>query len=633
MNDDERMVEALRVALDERAALIEPGDRLDEILRTARSSRSPWSTSWWLPLAAAAAVLAVVAGAWFGLPDGSEPIPAGSDLPLPTSSPLTSPLRRPHDEPVRRTHRQRRTVAHEHRLDPGRRLTAGTPVALPVYYVATIGDDARMARLYREWLTVPGVTRQADDRLRARTAVELAMTAEPPGTDGYLRTWDGVELVDVAVTDARITITLSGPGGTAFPEDTERVSVQQLVWTAQAAVGRGTIPVRFVLADGSEAIFGTQPVDRTYNRPASRDLYHEDLAPIWVNSPTRGQELGSGPVTVTGEASVFEATVSWQLLREGDVLDEGFVTASDGAPGRGTYEIDLGTLSPGAYAIRVYEQSAEDGQRSRPRRRCPSRCGEPGTQRQRAIALSTARAAGPAVEDRSTVPPRRTTDAPADARAASSSGATPPSGPTTSTTSPAAGSETLARGIRASSCNTYAAAAPRTRTASSAVVAVAASTGRRVRRDCFVAARRTASHLRRAFSPRSPRHWTTLRDACHGTTSSTPHSVAASTACSSRSYLARAWTRTNRGLGRGSVVTETTSRSSDPAPTATTRASTRFPSPSVSRSRSPTRVRRTVAACRPSGPSRTTTSPTPRPVSVSPVSRWSGRVMAVVSGP
>lgn len=361
MNDDERMVEALRAALDEQAALLEPGDRLDEILATARPSRSAWATSWWLPLAAAAAVVAVVTGVWLGLPDGSDPVPASSDLPLPTSSPLTSPPAGPTTTPSAGPTESGAPSPTSTASSPAP-TEAGTPVALPVYYVATIGDDARMVRLYREWLTVPGVTRQADDRLLARTAIELAMAAAPPGTDGYLRTWDGVELVDVAVTDARITITLSGPGGTAFPEDTERVSVQQLVWTAQAAVGRGTIPVRFVLADGSEAIFGTQPVDRTYNRPASRDLYYEDLAPIWVNSPTRGQELDSGPVTVTGEASVYEATVSWQLLRGGDVLDEGFVTASDGGPGRGTYEIDLGTLSPGAYAIRVYEESAEDGE-------------------------------------------------------------------------------------------------------------------------------------------------------------------------------------------------------------------------------------------------------------------------------
>ena len=129
--------------------------------------------------------------------------------------------------------------------------TPGALAILPVYYAAPIGDDARIVRLYREWLTASGVTPRVDDQVRARAAVELAMTATPPGTDGYLRTWDGVDLLGVSVTDARITITLSGPGTTAFPEDTERVAVQQLVWTAQAAVGKGTIPVRFELADGS----------------------------------------------------------------------------------------------------------------------------------------------------------------------------------------------------------------------------------------------------------------------------------------------------------------------------------------------------------------------------------------------
>ena len=55
--------------------------------------------------------------------------------------------------------------------------------------------------------------------------------------------------------------------------------------------------------------------------------------------------------------------MSWQLLRDGAVVDDGFVTATVGAPGRGTYEIALGSLSRGSYAIRVYELSAEDGQR------------------------------------------------------------------------------------------------------------------------------------------------------------------------------------------------------------------------------------------------------------------------------
>ena len=360
MNDDERTVAALRVALDERAAEIEPGDRLDEILERAHPFRAPRVNRSWMLLAAAAAVLAVVAGLWLGLPDGSEPVPGGTDRPVPSASPSVGPPS-PSTGP---------TATDAPAPSPTASTTTPTPgaalAALPVYYPAPIGDDARLVRLYREWLTVPGVTPQAVDRVRARAAVGLAMTAVPPGTDGYLLTWDGVDLLDVSVTDARITITLSGPGTTALPEDTERVSVQQLVWTAQAAVGRGTIPVRFELADGSDAMFGTQPVDRTYNRPASRDQYHEDLAPIWVTAPTRGQALPAGrTVTVRGEACVFEANVSWELLRDGDVVDEGFVTASVGAPDRGTYEIPLGSQDPGSYAVRVFELSAEDGTKVR----------------------------------------------------------------------------------------------------------------------------------------------------------------------------------------------------------------------------------------------------------------------------
>jgi hypothetical protein len=360
MSTDERLAQALREALDERAARIEPGDRLDEILRLSEPERPGRLSQWWIPLAAAAAVIAVVSGLWIGLAGRPEPLPGGSESPVPTASASPTPSAGPS------TQAPTSSSSPSPSPSPSPTTSAPTtsaPAALPVYYLAPIGDDARVARLYREWLTVPGVTRESDDAARARAAVGLAITATPEGTDGYLRTWDGVDLVDLSVTDSGITITLSGPGGTGLPEDTERVSVQQLVWTAQAAVGRGQIPVRFAIADGSTAMFGSQPVSRTYDRPASREEYWRDLAPIWVTSPTRAQTLPAGGVTVRGEASVFEATVSWQLLRGGTVVDEGFTTASTGAPGRGTYEIGLGSLAPGSYAIRVFEPSAEDGTR------------------------------------------------------------------------------------------------------------------------------------------------------------------------------------------------------------------------------------------------------------------------------
>ena len=87
MNDDERTIAALRVALDERAADIEAGDRLDEILERANPQRRSRMNRSWVLLAAAAAVLAVVAGVWLGLPDGSQPVPGGIDRPLPSATP------------------------------------------------------------------------------------------------------------------------------------------------------------------------------------------------------------------------------------------------------------------------------------------------------------------------------------------------------------------------------------------------------------------------------------------------------------------------------------------------------------------------------------------------------------------
>ena len=67
------------------------------------------------------------------------------------------------------------------------------------------------------------------------------------------------------------------------------------------------------------------------------------------------------PLTVKGVASTFEATVEWELLRGGAVVDEGFTTATIGAPGRGTYTFETEPLTPGAHVLRVFESSAKDG--------------------------------------------------------------------------------------------------------------------------------------------------------------------------------------------------------------------------------------------------------------------------------
>ncbi|MEV2237451.1 Gmad2 immunoglobulin-like domain-containing protein [Micromonospora sp. NPDC049891] len=104
--------------------------------------------------------------------------------------------------------------------------------------------------------------------------------------------------------------------------------------------------------------FGTAaPVDRTD--------YADLLPPIVVTGPVIGDRVTS-PVTVTGTADVFEATVSVRVLdATGRQLATTFTTATCGSGCRGAYRVAvryrLSREQTGT--IEVYEVSADDGSR------------------------------------------------------------------------------------------------------------------------------------------------------------------------------------------------------------------------------------------------------------------------------
>jgi hypothetical protein len=82
-----------------------------------------------------------------------------------------------------------------------------------------------------------------------------------------------------------------------------------------------------------------------------------------VTSPGSGDEVSS-PVSIEGNADVFEATVSIAILDSaGKPIVRTFTTASCGTGCRGTFSkavpFTVDTTQPGT--IRVYESSAEDG--------------------------------------------------------------------------------------------------------------------------------------------------------------------------------------------------------------------------------------------------------------------------------
>jgi hypothetical protein len=166
-----------------------------------------------------------------------------------------------------------------------------------------------------------------------------------------------VTVQSVTIGPGAITVRLSS--GTT---STDSLAAEQLGWTAQAAAGTAR-PVRFELADGGSEVSPGHPVSASFTRPTDPMTVLDQVAPVWVDEPARGSAVKAGArLTVKGVASTFEATVEWELLRDGQRVDHGFTTASVGAPDRGTYRFTTkSSLAPGDYVVRVFASSAKDG--------------------------------------------------------------------------------------------------------------------------------------------------------------------------------------------------------------------------------------------------------------------------------
>ena len=69
-------------------------------------------------------------------------------------------------------------------------------------------------------------------------------------------------------------------------------------------------------------------------------------------------------VYVTGLARVFEGTINYALETEiGEVLDEGFTTATAGGPAWGEFNILINNIPEEANYLAIFSISAKDGSR------------------------------------------------------------------------------------------------------------------------------------------------------------------------------------------------------------------------------------------------------------------------------
>lgn len=223
---------------------------------------------------------------------------------------------------------------------------SGPTTARAVYWIGA-ADEPRGPRLYREFV------RRPDQGDPVRDALEVMLTQEPSDPDYTSLFADGTTVRGVtrdgpvAVVDLSAQARTNG-GGSAF----EAATVQQLVHTVTAADPSLT-GVR-LLIDGrpTETLWGAVDTRGPLTRAPQADV----LAPVWLDVPQGGSIDGA----FGGAATVFEATVNWQVRQGDTVMDEGFSTASVGAPERGTWTATT-DVPPGDYELWAFESSAEDG--------------------------------------------------------------------------------------------------------------------------------------------------------------------------------------------------------------------------------------------------------------------------------
>ena len=221
-------------------------------------------------------------------------------------------------------------------------------VTVPVYY---LGNSTGGTRLFQEIRQVP-----APDG-KAVAAVRAALQRQPKDPN-YSTPWHDTGVNSVRWQRHVIAVDLTGEAS-AWPladatKNARRVAIQQLVYTAQAALNLDR-PVLFTV-DG-------EPVDELLGLPADRPIPRSDplsvQAMVQITEPSEGAVVTS-PVVVRGVANVFEENVNRQVLGvDGRVVRDGF-TMTKAAYEFSPFEETI-RLPPGDYTLRFFEASAKDG--------------------------------------------------------------------------------------------------------------------------------------------------------------------------------------------------------------------------------------------------------------------------------
>lgn len=317
---------------------VEPTDGLRQI-RSRTTSRKehtmnprPWIGA---VLGAAAAVVVVVVGLKLITSDStaSDPGTAGqatetvSDPPSPSVSPSGS---------------QSPTEA------PSSALTEDpASSALAVYY---LGDGARGPVLFREFQQV-----SVSDPLNDAVNLAIRGTAQDPD---YYSAWTSGTTAKATSDGSLITVDVSSAMAVSDDPRINELAIQQVIYTAQAAV-QDRLPVLFTVnGQPAPTVLGVPTNEPLANAPVLKTL-----SLMSITSPAEGEKV-SGTLKASGVNNSFEATVSWQILSKDEVVLEGAGIA-EGWMGEKLFPwevtIDITSLTPGTYTFKASNDDPSGG--------------------------------------------------------------------------------------------------------------------------------------------------------------------------------------------------------------------------------------------------------------------------------
>ena len=230
-----------------------------------------------------------------------------------------------------------------------------------VYYLVPFKDDVRLA---------PERRRVAKTAAMARSVIEELVHGTPQDPDHSTPFPKASTINSVIVQEGLAIVDWSADVLEAsVGAEVEAMGIQSAVYTLTQFPS--ITKVRFTV-EGKDR--GTASNGRTIEdwwghaglagQPWDRDAAIDTLEPITLFTPVDGSS-SSGRLSITGEASVFEATVSIVLKdASGKVIKKSFATASAGAPGRGNFSKAISFTPPATaqmWTLQVFERSAEDG--------------------------------------------------------------------------------------------------------------------------------------------------------------------------------------------------------------------------------------------------------------------------------